>query len=659
MDTGETVATTDANGNYTFSDLNAGTYRVRQSLQAGLVRTTPNPADIILTPGGVVTGVNFGDFQQISISGTKFRDTDGDGIRDLGELGLAGVTIFLDADTDGVLDAGETFTTTDANGNYSFENLGPGTYNVREVPPASFTQTTPNPPPVVASSGTNISGQLFGNFQSGSFLNISISGSKFRDTNGNGVRDLGDVGVAGVIIFIDADNDGVRDPGETFTTTDANGNYSFTNIGPGTYIVREVPPVGTVQTTVNPTAVVAISGTNVSGQLFGNFQRISISGSKFRDTDGDGIRDLGELGLAGVTIFLDADTDGVLDAGETFTTTDANGNYSFENLGPGTYNVREVPPASFTQTTPNPPPVVASSGTNISGQLFGNFQSGSFLNISISGSKFRDTNGNGVRDLGDVGVAGVIIFIDADNDGVRDPGETFTTTDANGNYSFTNIGPGTYIVREVPPVGTVQTTVNPTAVVAISGTNVSGQLFGNFQLNTINGIKFQDSNGNGVRDLGEPGLAGFVIFLDTNNNGVLNLGERSTTSDANGNFNFANVGLGTYRVREVGQVNFVRMTNNPANIVVTTSGVNVTGILFGNIPVANLAVISKLLFTGQNLVNLRNGTFALQANFVASLFQTFLGRAPDLAGLTKYLRLLQSGFTQTRVTALFRADFRV
>ncbi len=449
------------------------------------------------------------------------------------------------------------------------------------------------------------------------------------------------------------------DTGETVATTDANGNYTFSDLNAGTYRVRQSLQAGLVRTTPNPADIILTPGGVVTGVNFGDFQQISISGTKFRDTDGDGIRDLGELGLAGVTIFLDADTDGVLDAGETFTTTDANGNYSFENLGPGTYNVREVPPASFTQTTPNPPPVVASSGTNISGQLFGNFQSGSFLNISISGSKFRDTNGNGVRDLGDVGVAGVIIFIDADNDGVRDPGETFTTTDANGNYSFTNIGPGTYIVREVPPVGTVQTTVNPTAVVAISGTNVSGQLFGNFQLNTINGIKFQDSNGNGVRDLGEPGLAGFVIFLDTNNNGVLNLGERSTTSDANGNFNFANVGLGTYRVREVGQVNFVRMTNNPANIVVTTSGVNVTGILFGNIPVANLAVISKLLFTGQNLVNLRNGTFALQANFVASLFQTFLGRAPDLAGLTKYLRLLQSGFTQTRVTALFRADFRV
>ena len=188
---------------------------------------------------------------------------------------------------------------------------------------------------------------------------------------------------------------------------------------------------------------------------------------------------------------------------------------------------------------------------------------------------------------------------------------------------------------------------------------VSGIDFGNWTPGSINGMKFNDlERQRGPADLGEPGLSGFTVFLDANHNGVLDVGERSTTTDANGNFSFANLGSGTYRVREVGgQLDFVQMTNNPANIVITTSGENVTGINFGNIPAANLITVSKLLLTGQNLSNLQDGTFALQANFVANLYQTLLDRAPDVAGVKYYLRLLQAGYSQPQVTAIFKVDF--
>jgi len=36
----------------------------------------------------------------------------------------------------------------------------------------------------------------------------------------------------------------------------------------------------------------------------------------------------------------------------------------------------------------------------------------------------------------------------------------------------------------------------------------------------VRGTKFQDTNGNGVRDVGEPGLAGRVIFADANGAGI-------------------------------------------------------------------------------------------------------------------------------------------
>jgi serine-aspartate repeat-containing protein C/D/E len=481
----------------------------------------------------------------------------------------------------------------------------------------------------------------------------SISGHKFNDLNGDGVQQAGEPGLAGLTVFLDTNNNGILDNGETSTTTDANGDYTFPNLGPGTYFVREMQQPGVLQTTPNPAPITLAAGQPVTDVDFGDFLLTSIGGTKFQDTNGNGVRDPGEPGLQGVTIFLDANNNGVLDPGEVSTVTDANGNYTFTNVGPGTYHVREVQQPGFTQTTANPPVIVASSGANVGGVLFGNFQL-----TSIGGTKFQDTNGNGVRDPGEPGLQGVTIFLDANNNGVLDPGEVSTVTDANGNYTFTNVGPGTYHVREVQQAGFTQTTANPPVIVASSGTNVGGVLFGNFQGGSISGAKFQDTNGNGVWNFGEPALPGVTIFLDANNNGVLDPGERSTVTDRNGNFTFANVGPGTYRVREVQQLVFVQMTSNPADIFVT-SGANVSGIRIGNMPVVNLLTASKILLTGRNMTNLMNGTFGRQANFVANLYESFLGRAPALAGLEHYLLLLEAGYSQAQVMAMFRAQFRV
>lgn len=64
----------------------------------------------------------------------------------------------------------------------------------------------------------------------------------------------------------------------------------------------------------------------------------------------------------------------------------------------------------------------------------------------------------------------------------------------------------------------------------------------------IEGSHFDDLNGNGLRDPGEPGLPGITTFLDLNGNGRLDPGEPSTVSDGGGNFRFSNLPPGTYRV---------------------------------------------------------------------------------------------------------------
>jgi YD repeat-containing protein len=82
----------------------------------------------------------------------------------------------------------------------------------------------------------------------------------------------------------------------------------------------------------------------------------SISGDVFNDLNADGYQQTAvpgqtaEPGLQGWTVLLEDASGNVLQQ----TTTDANGNYSFKALQPGTYRVREVLQAGWRQTSANP-----------------------------------------------------------------------------------------------------------------------------------------------------------------------------------------------------------------------------------------------------------------------------------------------------------------
>ncbi|HWK34686.1 beta strand repeat-containing protein, partial [Sphingomonas sp.] len=69
---------------------------------------------------------------------------------------------------------------------------------------------------------------------------LSLGDTVFLDRNFNGLFDGADSGIAGVTLslFVDADDDGVADGAAiATTTTGVTGNYLFTGLAPGTYIV--------------------------------------------------------------------------------------------------------------------------------------------------------------------------------------------------------------------------------------------------------------------------------------------------------------------------------------------------------------------------------------------------------------------------------------
>ena len=128
-----------------------------------------------------------------------------------------------------------------------------------------------------------------------------ISGSTWFDLDGDSVRDGDEPGVVGSTIYLDQNNNGQLDDGETSTTTTANGDYGFGGLAPATYTVAEVMQVGWARAyppdSTTHTVVLA-TGESVQDLNFG--YQAQIRGTKWHDLDGDGhpgCRRTGDRGL--------------------------------------------------------------------------------------------------------------------------------------------------------------------------------------------------------------------------------------------------------------------------------------------------------------------------------------------------------------------------
>ena len=138
--------------------------------------------------------------------------------------------------------------------------------------------------------------------------------------------------------------------------TDENGAYQFVGLGRGSYRVVIVEPGAGELAGLLPTqaytgrgatqASVTISDASVQGVDFGLVAPASIGDRVWDDVNANGSDD-GEPGIGGVTVIL-TDADG---AEVARTTTDANGNYRFVGLIPGTYTVSIEVPSGYAAAT--------------------------------------------------------------------------------------------------------------------------------------------------------------------------------------------------------------------------------------------------------------------------------------------------------------------
>jgi len=478
---GMTVSTvTDPNGNYVF----LGLPPLQSSGASGgyvvSVDTATIPAGYIQTyDEGDGLGASDNTSAPIYPNPGEFHDTADFGY--VPEAGAIGDRIWVDAN--GV----PVTMVTDSSGNYLFSGLTVGEVYVVAVNestlPAGFVSDADGDgdPDVrdgnssVADGETLVSltaqedvildadfGYLPPNAQ-----NNSVGDTVWFDTNSDGVIDANEVGIGDVTIDL---LDGTSTVINTIVT-DVNGFYSFTGIPDDTYTLM-VTDTNNALDGLTPTfdfdgintpnvSVVGVDSNSVVFSLNDNTLGTPIKPTSVNEPQQDFgfVNTNANPGIIGDTIFFDADEDGFLGAGEGLqgvvvqlldsngnlvgsATTDANGNYLFDNLPVSvageTYSVvvdtNSLPNGGVGWTNTIDPDGIADSNssvlltnalpTNIN-QDFGYESDGQ---NTITGTVWNDVDGNGSQEESG-GFGGVTIELRDANGNVI----ASTVTDGNGD----------------------------------------------------------------------------------------------------------------------------------------------------------------------------------------------------------------------------------
>ena len=584
------TTTTDADGNYSFTGLGDGTYTVQVDKTGPLASTeqTEDPSGngdsrsqaITFTRSDPdVTNVNFGYAEDYTVSGTVYYDKDRSETLNNGEPGFGGVTVNL------LDEAGATVatTTTKADGTYSFAKLPAGKYTVKVEPSDLLKKLEQTEDPdgtkdhtsgVVQVNHDNPSVQ---NVNFGYATNYTIKGTIYRDADRSESLEDGEKLYQGVTVdLLDASGNVVAT-----TTTDAHGAYAFTNLEEGTYKVRvrKEGPIADLVQTEDPDATKDNTSGDITLELndpikenvnFGYISDNSISGTIYRDDNRSNSLNGGEAGYPEQTVQL-LDKDGQV---IKTTKTDANGNYSFDNLPDGTYSVKVVKDGALTdlEQTEDPDGAKDSASEPITldedNPTKKNVNFGYVPDYFIKGTIYRDGNRSGALDAGEKLYEGVTVnLVGADGTVVAT-----TTTDADGTYSFDKLPAGTYTVTVAQdgPIAGLEQTGDPDATkdnssepITLNNGNPSTTdvNFGYIADNSLSGTVYRDDSRNGDQDGTEPGYSGVTVqLLDASGNVVA-----TTTTDANGTYSFSKLPDGTYSVKVVkdGELADTEQTEDP------------------------------------------------------------------------------------------------
>ena len=332
-----------------------------------------------------------------------------------------------------------------------------------------------------------------------SLLTSPLSWAAFRDDNGNGEWDGGEMAIAGVEIDVN---------GQT-AVSGPDGTGATISLPDGEHLLTITPPPG--YAVVGPAErTLYVNGADVS--LPPIALRVSgvFIGTVFADNDGDGRQGVGgnERGVGGVTVQISGPFN-------TSVVTDLSGRFHLPDLPDGNYTVTVTPPDGYAA----PPP---QSVTLNDGGLIG-------LPLQpvgvVTGVIYEDWDGDGRRGADEPLLQSTISVT------LGTAAETLLTV---GQFLFWQPDPGSYEVTAVwggVAPGTI--TVGPGSGSGLALTAVDEGL--------VRGAIWHDANGDGIRQPWELPLTGVEVTL----NG------QSVTTDEHGRFVFYAVAPGTYGLTAV------------------------------------------------------------------------------------------------------------
>ncbi len=290
----------------------------------------------------------------------------------------------------------------------------------------------------------------------------SIQASVFKDVADDGVWNSGDAPLISSPIGFRL----LREGAFVAEKETQDGIAAFDNLPFGTYVIQEQVPDGWICASGTEQTATLDANACLAFPVFGNVQDadlepaadkvniqvMGVSGTKWLDVNGDGIHSADEPGLAGITIELWRDEIRLAQ-----TTSSAEGSFSFDAPELGTYVVKEAGQPGFIPTSPSSQTVTLDEMNPRAYVEFLNTRLG-----SIRGTVWLDANSNGVLDETDAGTANVSLELLEASSKTR--AMAVTATADSGNYEFSNLKPGTYIVREriadnVRPVWPAEVTV--------------------------------------------------------------------------------------------------------------------------------------------------------------------------------------------------------
>jgi len=520
-----------------------------------------------------------------SIEGTLWHDANADGIHDAGETGLSGWTVELRSADGSTVLATQLTADIDINGDgtidpqtesgrYSLSGLADGSYKVTAVAQDGWVHGEF----ATATYDVTLSpGQVADNLDFGLYMPASIDGQLFEDMNVNGLHDVGEIGLGRAYLYLYETGTDTRVGTARTGQRDVNGDgtidretewglFTFKGLAPGVYdiVVRESSLWAQVPLDSPLHTIVVESGKDVTGADIGYARYTSVGGRAFEDLNANGLRDSGEPSHGDWTVELLVAASGAVLATQVVHNIDG---YSFDKLLPGEYAVRVVPQATWQRTTPTDSPhhftLLYRQDATID---FGHRP----LVYSIEGTFFEDLNRNGTRDDGEGGIEGWTVELIDPATGAVLGAEALTGS----KYSFDDLWPGAYAVREVPQDEWIRTAPvdSPHEVVLVHGEAGRTVDFGfTGRPVEIRGQKFHDLDADGVKDSVETGLDGWTIELVDPATEAVVATQVTASVDLNGDgtidpktesglYAFTDLPPGDYNVREIPQGDWLTST---------------------------------------------------------------------------------------------------